>query len=65
MSEGIEYSEVYSLCETEEYIFFISFSSKTQIQFTNDVLVQLKIDTSLTKLKTLFLKHYVKSFFDL
>ncbi len=63
--EGIKYSEVYSLCQTEEYIFFISFSSKTHTQFTSDILIQLKIDTSLTKLKSLFLKHYAKNFFNI
>ena len=61
-SEHIIYSEVHMLCQTEEYIFFCSISTKQNINFSEDIIVKLKIDNAVSKLKKIFAKHYFKSF---
>lgn len=65
VSENITYSEIHLLCQTEEYIFFCSISTKQNLKFDENILVQLKINSSVIKLRRLFNKHYVKSFFKL
>jgi hypothetical protein len=64
MSENITFSDIHILCQTEEYIFFCSVSTKQNINFNGDILVQLKIDNAISKLKKMFVKHYIKSFFN-
>lgn len=64
IEENILYSEIFLIHQTEEYMFYVSVATKNNgVNFRNQIMSRLHIDSSLSKLKTIFVKHYKKSLF--
>lgn len=64
IAENIKHAKVFFLHQTKEYIFYGSVATRQDnINFDNDILVKLQIESSVAKLRKIFERHYEPSWF--
>lgn len=58
IAENIVAAEVFLLHQTKEYVFYGSVASKNNINFNQDIITKLEIESATAKLRKIFERHY-------